>query len=131
VLGFDNLRKVVGKYLITNTITVPPVIENEHGRLDFKGSTALFLPGIGEHERRILGLHYQRKFNLKIDDIAPRFGDKNADMPYLADDKPSCWPYWWLYSDNAFRSLVRLMGFRILDEWKWEDHTLQIFAEKL
>ena len=43
----------------------------------------------------------------------------------------SCWPYWWLFTDAAFRGLIALMGFVILDEWKWEDHALAILARKL
>jgi SAM-dependent methyltransferase len=131
VNAFENLREVVGEYLVVNTVTVPERIENSAGALEFHGSVALFLPGIDEHEREVLRKHYGAKFEWSIDDVAPLLHDQTmTTTPWREDGGLSCWPYWWLFSDTAFRGLVRLMGFEILDEWKWEDHALAVLARK-
>ncbi len=52
-------------------------------------------------------------------------------MPWRENGSFSCWPYWWLFTDDGFRGLVNMMGFKIIDQYKWADHTLQILAEKL
>lgn len=129
--AFENLRGVVGEYLIINTVIAPEVIENQSGRLEFPGSVALFLPGIGEQERSILGEHYRAKFGLLIDGFAPRIRDQhNSYTPWHDGGGFTCWPWWWLFNTSAFRALVQLMGFQILDEWMFEDHALYVFARK-
>jgi hypothetical protein len=130
--ALENLRAVVGEYLIINTVIVPGVIENHCGRLEFPGSVALFLPGIGEHERDVLREHYRSKFGFSIDDIAPRLSEqRDANMPWREGGGFSCWPYWWLFTEAAFRALIELMGFQILDEWRYEDHASFAFVRKV
>jgi hypothetical protein len=129
--AFDNLAKIVERHLVINTVTMPETIENEAGVLRLEGSAALFLPGISEQDRSVLSLHYERKFGWSIDDYVPAPCDQaTALMPWREDGEFSCWPYWWLLTDQAFRAVVELMGFSILDEWKWEDHALHLFAER-
>jgi SAM-dependent methyltransferase len=129
--AFENLRRVVGEYLIINTVIAPGVIENRLGRLEFPGSLAVFLPGISEHERSVLGEHYRVKFGFSIDSFAPRISDQHkGDMPWHDGTGFTCWPYWWLLTASAFRALIELMGFQILDEWTYEDHALFAFARK-
>jgi hypothetical protein len=36
-----------------------------------------------------------------------------------------------LFSADAFRSLLRHLGFGIIDEYLWEDHTLALFCERV
>jgi len=130
--ALENLRRVVGRFLIINTITVPDRIENPVGALDFTGNVALFLPGLSARERQILRAHYESKFSWKFDDVAPPLdGQNGAVMPYFENGTFSCWPYWWLMSDGCFRSLIRLMGFTIHAEWKWEDHCLACLCERI
>lgn len=130
--AFENLANIVEKYLIVNTVTVPERIENKFGALNFPGSLAVFLPGITESERSILREHYQNKFGWTIDNFVPPLkGQEKTVTAWREGGKFSCWPYWWFFTDGGFRSLVELMGFKILSEYKWEDHTLQIFAEKV
>lgn len=131
VLALHNVRQIVGEHLIINTVTIPEKVENENGSLTFDGNTALFLPGISEHERSVLRLHYQKKFVWDLNDVAPRLGDGKAVMPYYDHDGMSCWPYWWLFTDAAFRSFVSVLRFEILDEWKWEDHALSLLTKKI
>ncbi len=127
-----HLRKVVGKHLIINTVTIPERVSNEKGTLEFKGNVALFLPGLSAREREILTAHYAAKFPWKFDDVAPPLERQTgAIMPYFEKGQFSCWPYWWLMSDDCFRSLTALMGFRIKAKWKWEEHCLALLCEKL
>jgi hypothetical protein len=128
-----NLLTVVGRHLIVNTITVPARVENDEGALAFDGNVALFLPGTSERERRILDAHYRNRYGWTLDDIAPRLEGQPADtvkMPYLEDGRPSCWPYWWLMTDDCVRSLLRLFGLRIVEEWKWDNHCLFCLCER-
>lgn len=118
------LKQVVGEYLIVNTVTVPARIANSEGILEYGGNVALFLPGLSPRERAILGLHYRSTLGLSLDEIAPRLDQTGATMPYVEDGELSYWPYWWLMSDQCFRSALQLMGFAVLDEWKWKDHCL-------
>jgi hypothetical protein len=128
--GVYNLSRLARRWLIINTIVLPERIENDQGSLLTEGSRVLFLPALSEGERAVLRTHYELKFGWSIDVTAPRLDDPNPMMPYVADTGLSCWPYWWLFSHDAFRCLVRMMGFRIHDQWLWEDHTLALLCER-
>ena len=92
----------------------------------------MFIPGIDESERAVLREHYGAKFDWSIDAVAPRLDEEQqTNTPWRENGALSCWPYWWLFTDSAFRALVQLMGFAILDEWKWEDHALAVLAHKI
>lgn len=146
MLMLDNLARVTGRYLITNTVVVPEVIENAAGRLTFPGSQALFLPGISEDERAVLDLHYQETLNWpqgRFNAFAPRIGDESAAMPWMqtrAASEKHFWgdrgdlsysPYWWLFTKPAFRAAIELLGFRILEEASFKGHTLIVFCERI
>ncbi len=131
VVGVYNLTRITRRYLVTNTIILPDYIENEHGRIDMGASRAMFLPAVTEVEREILRTYYQGKFGWEFNNNAPRLDNKNAIMPYVTDSGLSCYPYWWLFSADAFRSLLRHLGFGIIDEYLWEDHTLALFCERV
>jgi hypothetical protein len=131
VSAFENLQSVVGRYLIVNTVTVPERIETASGSLTFSGNVALFLPGMSDRERRILAQHYDGRYSWAVDDVAPPLERQaQAKMPYRVDGRFSSWPYWWLMSDDCFRSLIRLMGLAIRDEWKWDNHCLFCLCER-
>lgn len=67
----------------------------------------------------------------QIDDVAPPLERQaGAIVPYFSDGQFSCWPYWWLMSDDCFRSMLRLMGLAIREEWKWDDHCLFALCER-
>lgn len=124
-----NLRKVTGRHLITNTVTFPGAIENGAGTLRLPDAGVLFLPALTEQDRRVLNQHYQDKFGWSIDQTAPPLDRPNPGMPWIEDGELTCWPYWYLYTDHAFRKLLELCRFRVIDEFKWQDHTLQVLCE--
>jgi hypothetical protein len=131
VSAFDSLQQVVGRYLIINTVTIPERVKNAAGAIEFPGNVALFLPGLSARERSVLSAHYDGRYGWTLDSVAPSLeAQTGATMPYIVDGQPSFWPYWWLMTDACFRSLIRLMGFKTLDEWKWDNHCLFCLCER-
>ena len=126
-----NLRRITGRWLVTNTITIPDVISNAEGTLRCEGSAALFLPGIGEAERAVLRLHYRTKFGWDLDMMAPRADDAEAMMPYFSVLGPSPWPYWFLFTRAGFLGLLRAVGFVVREEFTWEEHAHFVLCEKI
>ncbi len=124
-----NLRRITRRFLITNTVTIPNVIENDAGSLVMPDAGVLFLPALTEADRAVLNRHYRSKFGWKIDQTAPRLDEPAEGMPWIENDELTCWPYWYLYTDHAFRKLLELCRFNVLDQFKWEDHTLQVVCE--
>jgi hypothetical protein len=62
--------------------------------------------------------------------MSPR-PDEQAKVQYVEYGELSCGPNWFFYSDNAFRALLRVCRFEILDEYKWQDHTLQVLCRPM
>jgi len=131
VMGVYNVCQLAGQWLIINTVVVPEQIKNKNGTITTEGSRALFLPALSESERAVLKLYYETKFGWSIDNNAPRLNDPNPMMPYITETGPSPWPYWWLFSHASFRRLIEMMGFKIHDQWVWEDHTLALLCERV
>jgi hypothetical protein len=123
-----NTRRVVGEYLITNTVIIPDVVENALGRVAFPASAALFLPALRGQERAVLRQHYLDKFNLGLDTHAPM--QPGASMPYMASGEPSPWPYWWFFTASAFERALEMLEMRILDRHTWEDHAHFVFLRR-
>ena len=130
VWGIENLCKIVKKYLVINTVIVPPKIENEYGTLEFNGSQTVFMPGLSLKERHIFNAYYMNKFNMSIDYMAPALDAINPDCPWFVNGKSTCWPYWFLFTQDSFVALVEMMGFEIIDLALWENHTLALFVKK-
>ena len=142
----DNLARITRRFLITNTIIAPDVMETDAGRLEFPGSQIVFLPGISEQERSVMELYYQKLLGWpagRFSAFVPRIGDKQAAMPWLqtrAASPAHYWgahgdlsfsPYWWLFTKDAFRAAVKLFGFEIRQEHSFKGHTLSVFCEKI
>ena len=142
----DNLARITRRFLITNTVIAPDVMETDAGRLEFPGSQIVFLPGISERERSIMELYYQKLLGWpagRFSAFVPRIGDTQAAMPWLqtrAASPAHYWgahgdlsfsPYWWLFTKDAFRAAVKLFGFEIKQEHSFKGHTLSVFCEKI
>ncbi|MBS7792979.1 hypothetical protein KTR66_23540 [Roseococcus sp. SDR] len=123
-----NLRRVVGEYLITNTVVIPDVVENAEGRVAFPASSALFLPALRGRERAVLRRYYLDRFQLELDQHAPMTG--GGMMPYLERGAPSPWPYWWFFTKTAFERALELLEMRILDRHTWQDHAHFVFLRR-
>jgi hypothetical protein len=127
-----NLARTAGRWLVVNTVVLPEAMETPAGTLRFRGSTGLFLPGIGEAERDVLRAHYRAKFGWDIDGPAPRPEQAAGSvMPWvLGDGTLSCAPYWWFLTPAAFRGMARAAGLVVREEWCWEEHILFLLCEK-
>lgn len=130
VSGVYNLACITNRFLVTNTMVLPGIVENEHGRIELGESRVMFLPAVTEQERKILRKYYFEKFGWDFNNNVPPADDPAPKMPYVTEAGLSCYPYWWLFSAGAFRSLLTRLGFNILDEWQWEDHVLALFCER-
>lgn len=127
-----SLRSIVGEYLITNTINFPNEVSNEFGTVRLPDCGVLFLPAMTETERNVLRKHYHDKFGWRsgwknIDHMAPASGDRQG-IQYIKHGRLNFEPNWFYYSFHAFRSLVRLCGFEIVDEWTWEESNLHLLC---
>lgn len=124
-----NLRRVVGEYLITNTVVIPDEVENEEGRVAFPAASALFLPALRGRERAVLRRYYLDRFQVDLDQHAPM--NEGGIMPYLLKDgAPSPWPYWWFYTKSSFERALELLEMRILDRHTWQDHAHFVFLRR-
>lgn len=145
MLMLDHLSRISGRYLVTNTVIVPDVMETDVGTLTFPGSQAVFLPGLSEGEREVFELHYQKLLGWpagRFSGFAPRVADERSAMPWVqtrAASEQHFWgdrgelsysPYWWLFTKQAFRAAVEMFGFRILDENSFKGHTLTVLCER-
>ena len=123
-----NLRSITQRWLITNTVIIPNRVENEAGVIELPDAGVLFVAALTESDRRVMDLYLTRKLSFTTRKIAPNpAGD--GKMQWIADGELSCWPWWWLYTAHAFRSLLALCRLRVVDEWVWENHSMQVLCE--
>ena len=125
-----NLRRITGKYFITNTVTFPSRVENKFGSIELPACGILFGAALTEQDRLVLNEHYRSMFGWTTDTAMPRLSEPKQVNPWIVGGELTPWPYWYLYSDHAFRCLIQLCRFRILDEVKWENHALFLLCEK-
>lgn len=129
VHGLLNLRRVVGEYLITNTVVIPDVVENAEGRVAFPAASALFLPALRGRERSVLKRYYLDRFQVDLDQHAPM--GEGGPAPYLLKSgAPSPWRYWWFFTKSAFERALELLEMRILDRHTWQDHAHFVFLRR-
>jgi len=123
-----NLRRIVRRFLIVNTVIVPERIGNVAGSLVVPRSACLFFGALRGTERDVLREHYRAKFGHRLDDLAPERAE-GAVMPYMREGAPSYYPYWWVFTAHSFEVLLGTLGMRMLDSFTWEDHAHFAFLE--
>ena len=123
-----NLRSITQRWLITNTVIFPERIENEEGAIELPEAGVLFIGALTERDRRVMDLYLTRKLGFTTKRIAPNPAG-GGKMQWIENGELSCWPWWWLYSPHAFRSLLALCRLRVVEEWMWEEHSLQVLCE--
>jgi len=124
-----NLRSVSARYVITNTVIFPGRVENDLGVVEVPDHSVLFTAALSPQDRLVLNKYYKEKFGWTLDQMAPDPAAGNQKMLWVENGELTCWPYWYIYSESAFRSLLRLCQLKIIDEWKWENHCLQVLCE--
>lgn len=125
-----NLRTIVGKYLIVNTVTFPKKVQNEEGTVEIPDCGILFTAALTSRDRKVVNAYYKRKFNWTMDQVAPTDPFAKCN-PWIERGELTCWPYWYLYTDHAFRALLNVCQLKVIEEWKWEDHCLAALCEKI
>jgi hypothetical protein len=124
-----NLRTITGRFLITNTITFPRKVENEFGEVDLPDYGVLFTAALNARDRRVLNKYYSEKFGWTMDRVAPD-PDVIVEKPkWIEEGELTCLPVWYMYSQHAFRSLLRTCRLKVIDEWTWQEHAQQVLCE--
>jgi len=124
-----NLRTITGRFLITNTITFPARVENEFGEVSLPDHGVLFTAALSDRDRRVLNKYYGDKFGWTIDRVAPD-PDVIVERPrWIEDGELTCLPVWYIYSEHAFRSLLRTCRLKVIDQWTWQEHSHQVLCE--
>lgn len=104
----DCLRSITRHTLILGSMTVPEVIENAAGRLEFGGGRMISIPAITEAERRILSLHFET-LGLQIHNV-----NRPGDFPWmLGKGAFNFEPWWWLWTPETLGRMAETCGFRV------------------
>ncbi|CAG0972358.1 MAG: hypothetical protein F9K19_17270 [Rhizobiaceae bacterium] len=114
------LRSITREYLITSMVILPPVIENEFGRVECPAGMGLFLPAITDQQRKVLRAYYTEKFQKPPADLSPP--PHGARSYYIRGGRPSTMPNWWYISPTMLYALCNIAGFDIEEEYVWRDH---------
>jgi hypothetical protein len=125
-----NLRSVTSRYLITNTVIFPRRVENAYGVVEVPDHSVLFTAALSAQDRLVLNAYYKEKFGWTLDGLAPDPDVPGRKIHWIENGELTCWPIWHLFSDGAFRALLRVCRLKILDEWNWQDHCLQVLCER-
>lgn len=126
VYTLQQYRKLTRKYFLLGSMVVPEEIENDQGRLDFSGGKLVFIPAIGEAERRVMAAHYDQ-YDMKIHHI-----NATDSWPWRHNGEPSYGPWWWLYSPSTCKRMIETAGFKVIsEESTWGGRHHYFFCEKI
>jgi hypothetical protein len=103
-------------------------VSNEFGTVELPDAGILFGAALTAQDRRVLNKHYQDLHGFGVDKMSPPPEDLTADHPWIQDDELTCWPYWYYYTGHAFKALLKVCRFEVLDEWWYQDHALQVLC---
>ncbi|MBB3567214.1 methyltransferase domain-containing protein [Rhizobium sp. BK491] len=125
VFTLQQYRKLTRKYFLLGSMVVPDRVENEQGALDFSGGRLLFVPALGDYERRVMGAHYDA-FGMKIHHI------NTEGWNWVRNGEPSYGPWWWLYSPATLRRMAETAGLKIIaEETTWAGRHHYLFCERI
>ncbi len=116
-----NLKRVVGRWLIVNTVIVPEVIENAAGTLRFPDCSLALFAALRGQERAVMVEHYRQSFGWDLNPFAPEKQEGEV-MPYMLGASPSYYPYWWVFTRPAFEALLEMLGMPVRERWTWQNH---------
>jgi hypothetical protein len=126
-LMLQNLKRVTGKHLIVTSMVVPGPLDTAAGKLDIGPDNAYFVPGLAPHSKAVLAAHF--------DALGIRIAAINAPLeePWMfPGEQPNYGPWWWVYTPDFLKQLVRTAGFEIEDEcWSWERRAYSVLARPI
>lgn len=130
VYSILNIRRVVKRHLILNTVILPNRIENEHGTLTLPDCGVALYAALNGQERTVLAKYYKDHLNLIVDEIAPE-DQGSSQVPYMRQGAPSYYPYWWIFTRHSFEALLRMLEMKVLARDTWKDHVHAVFLERV
>lgn len=111
VFGFlRNLFRITGGHLLLTSMVVPPRIRNLSGSLHLPGGALLSVPAMDARARAVLARHYDL-LNVNIPDLT-------GPAPCYVEERLRfrTGPWWWLYTPETMKALVRILPFEVMDE---------------
>ncbi len=109
-LTIRNLMSLASESLLLATAVMPPVVENEFGRLEFRSESAVCVPLIGEASRKILDKHLRDSYG------GGAYGvNAPVDAWYFDDGAPNYGPWWWLWSADYVERMLAASGLDIIE----------------
>ncbi len=127
--SLQRLFALTGRYLMLASMIVPETITNEFGSINLSGGGTLFVPGLTDTTRSIMGAHFAGK-GLAIMHITPT---ESAPEPFMwkPGTAPNYGPWWWLLTMQTLCSMVETVGFKIVATTsEWDGRTAVLFCEK-
>ena len=122
----QRLASLTKRYLLLGSMVVPEKIETESGELRFDGGQMIYIPAIGDSEKKIVAEHFNNvslsvaHINLVTDEHFSRNGEINYG------------PWWWLYSSKTMKRMLEDIGFRVIEHAPvWEGRSHYFFCEKI
>lgn len=125
-----NVKRLVRKYLILNTVVLPHRIENLHGSFELPQAGVALFAALGGTERRVLRHYYEETLKVPIDVVAPQRAP-GAMMPYMLGSQPSYYPWWWIFTPHSFEALLGTLDMKVLDRDTWRDHVHAVLLERV
>jgi hypothetical protein len=124
----ERLFALSERYLMLGSMVVPETIENEFGSINLTGGGMLFVPGLNDATRGIMGAYFTSK-GLTILHITPT---GSPPQPFMwRPGKPNYGPWWWLFPLQTLCSMVGTVGFKIIETNSgWGGRSATLFCEK-
>ncbi len=116
------LARLTRDVVIIGSMTVPEVIQNEHGTLDFRGGRIVSVPAMDEAARAVAAAHFA-SLGLFVHNI-------NMAEPHpwrMPDGGPNYAPWWWLWHPATLARLAEAAGLRVvevIEAWEGRAHAL-------
>ena len=119
------LRSIASETLILASAVMPPVIENDYGKLELSHQAAVCVPCLDGTSRVIFSKYIQERFGGGAWGITDRI-----DCWYFSDGAPNYGPWWWLWTTTYLQRLVLASGLEILEDYDQFDGTGRLFVCK-
>ena len=95
--------------ILLATAVMPPVVENELGKLEFRNESAICVPLIDEASRKIMDKYLVETYG------GGAYGvNAPVETWYLDDGAPNYGPWWWLWSADYVEKMLTTCGLELV-----------------